>query len=269
MRNIALFLTLVIALAAGSGCATPYTLRMTAVREPYDSSSLSPKLKTKNYQKIMIMPPSGTKRGEFDSMIALCEKVFIRKGITPINGGITGRVVLRVPDESGKEKNEGAQDLSDVERAFIMAKESGCDAILQIGTFQVSGPVYTRFFIAERKTDTPFFTEVSEEEYQAWQQYKRTFASKWITFVGRLSDVETGEVLASINVASAPNWNMPADYEETLSNGSYLVKQSYTYDSHYFDGHKWVQLDGPWASKAHERAVQAILEKVAENIVGK
>ena len=268
MKLVTMYIALLASLIICSGCATEYTLQMKASIDPQDTSSLSPKLKTKKYSRIMIMPPSGTKRGEFDSVIALCEKVFLKQGITPINGAITGRVVMQIPGDAGKEKNENAQNLSDVERAFIMAKESNCDAILQIGKFEAGPPSPTRFFVAERRTRNPVFREVAEEFYQSWLERKYAFLSTIIVFEGRLTDVQTGEVLASIHVLSSPNWNLPADYEARLHNGMYIKKQNYAYDSRYFNGAVWVPVDGPWVQKAKDRAVEAILNKVAANITG-
>jgi hypothetical protein len=249
-----------------SGCATKFTLTMKAHRKPYDTSSLAPRLSEKNYSKIMIMPPSGTKRGEFDSMIALFEQVFIKRGITPINGAVTGRVVMQVPDTTGKEKNETAQNLSDVERAFIMAKETGCDAILQIGELSTSVATPTRFFIAGRKDRPAVFREVGEEEYQGWSQPKRAFRSKWITFIGRLSDVESGEVLASFNIISAPNWSLPSDYVMTLRNGIEVMSQNYPYSASHLTGKQWIYTDGIWVPNASKRARRDVLDKVADNI---
>lgn len=266
MKHAQTLSLMLIAAILCSGCATKYTLTMKAYKAPHDTSSLSPQLSKKSYSRIMVMPPSGTKRGEFDSMIALCEQVFIKKGITPINGAITGRVVLQVPSESGKEKNEAAQNLSDVERAFIMARETGCDAILQVGQFETSAPTPTRFFVAGRKAKPPVFKEVTEEEYQAWTAPKRSFASRWITFIGRLSDVESGEVLAAFNIISAPNWNLPGDYVMELNDGYIVLTYNYLYNSSDFDGTHWVHTDGAWVPKASARAVKSILDKVADNI---
>jgi hypothetical protein len=249
-----------------SGCATKYTLTMKAHREPFDTSALSPQLSKKSYSRIMVMPPSGTKRGEFDSMIALCEQVFIKKGITPINGAITGRVVLQVPSQSGKEKNESAKNLSDVERAFIMAKETGCDAILQIGQFETSAATPTRFFVAGRKAKPALFREVTEEDYQGRSGPKRAFTSRWITFIGRLSDVESGEVLGAFNIVSAPNWNLPGDYVLELKNGHEVLAHNYAYDSSHFNGAQWISTDGVWVPKAKARTVKSILDKGADNI---
>lgn len=249
-----------------SGCATTYTLDMKAHRPPRDSSSLSPRLRNKVYSKIMIMPPSGTQRGEFDSMIALCEKVFIKKGVTPINGAVTGRVVMQAPGTTGKDKNESAQNLSDVERAFVMARETGCDAILQIGKFETVEGIPTRFFIADRPSTTCQFREVEEEEYQAWQSIKHAFSSRLITFIGRLSDVESAEVLASFNIVSAANWNLPSDYSMKLYNGYQNIYESYPYYSLIFVNSSWEYKDGTWVIKATDRAIEDVLEKVADSI---
>src|SRR5690242_14928486 len=79
----------------GTACSpNTYTLHMAAMRPPVDESAVSPRLVASRYTKIMVIPPSGSARGEFDSTISIFEAEFLKLGITVISGAVTGRVVL-------------------------------------------------------------------------------------------------------------------------------------------------------------------------------
>ncbi len=272
-------------LSAGwfTGCAT-YTLRMKATVLPKDSSAVSPRLATSKIGKIMILPPSGTKRGEFDTQVSAFEKELIKQGLTPISGAITGRVVLEESTDKEK-KTEAAQNLSDMERALIMAKKSGADAILQIGQFDWLPLDETRYFIQDTNNA---YTEVDRGAYQAWAGIKQSFLSPWLKFVGRLAEVTSGEVVASFDVQSAPNWNLPADYEASYSGDG--VRQSENFD---YGGMVWQDAKishhkklpvrdlnlrrnlearglkfefGGWYTEAMNQTIQKVIAAVAKNI---
>jgi hypothetical protein len=268
-----------------TGCASFSSLRMPATLPPTDHSSISPKMKDRKLDKIMILPPSGTERGKFDTQIAGIEKIFIRKGITPINGAITGRIVMNVEGERGQKKEESAQGLSDAERAMILAKESGADALLQIGKFDWSSSAKeTRFFVHEANNvcneatkaqydnfgghkriegkkylvcpTVESFREVPQGEYDGFTGQKKAYQSTWLTFIGSLTDVQSGAVMASFDVQSAANWNLPADYVASFNDSDILVSENFVYES------------GPWLPQAAELASDRVLEKVADDIIG-
>lgn len=215
MRRICLRLLSVSLVCTASGCASMHNLTMQRVRPPIDQSAFSPSLKAKKFAKLMIIPPSGTARAVFEPRIVLFERALLKRGITVISGAITGRVVMENPDAVAK-KNEAAAELSDMERALIMAKKTGADAILQIGDFWWSkNTKYTRFFVTE-KTDRAPFREVDKEEYDGWKGAKKMFKSPEISFVSRLVDVENGEIIASFDVKMPANFLLPRDYEATF-----------------------------------------------------
>lgn len=254
-----------------TACPPPaYTLRMRSTLAPVDTSSVSPKLKGKQYDKIMIMPPSGTVRGEFDTTIALFEKEFIKKGLTPINGAITGRVVAEMEvGDKGNRKQEGASGLSDVERALIMAKETGADAVLQIGQFGWSqAPVATRYFILENPAAGGEYKEVTLEQYQGFTGQKKEFRSPWFTFIGRLTDVQSGQVMASFKVEAASNWNLSADYVAQYT-GDALVAENFVYARSWYDMSSggYNAEAGEWLKPASERTVEKVIAEVANNIL--
>ena len=184
------------------GCLAPTIV--TATRPPKDDTIVSPRLTPKG--RVMVIPPSGTVRGQYDSEIALFEREFLRGGITVISGAVTGRVVL---DPSGQQRVESAAQLSDAERALIMAKQTGADAILQIGQLTWSETsIPSRFFTCCRSGERGY-SEVSQPEYDNWTGKKAALAAHVLTFVGRLMDVQTGEVLASFKFTAAANFNLP------------------------------------------------------------
>jgi len=266
------FLPMIFALElfALTGCATNYTLHMRPYLPPRDTSSLSPKLKDKKYSRIMIMPPSGTARGEFDNQISIFEKEFIKDGITPINGAVTGRVVMELQGDQKEKKDESAQNLSDVERALIMAKQTGADALLQIGQLEWSKTQYfTRYFVVNPVSGTNELKEVSLAEYSASQTPpKKAYQSPWLTFIGRLTDVQSGEVMASFEVKDASNWNLPADYMATISSNGFLLSQNYVYETTWVDATGvWHTTSGDWVGASSERAVEEVIAEVAKSIL--
>jgi uncharacterized protein (DUF1919 family) len=139
-------------------------------RDMRDNSVSTKDLETAKYKKIMVIPPQGTVRGEFDSNVATFEREFLKKGVTVISAAVTGRVVL---ESAGKEEKGGqvAVNLSDAERALVMAKQTGADAILQIGLFKWNDSVATRFFI--RGNDTYEYKEVTKQDYRTADQVRK------------------------------------------------------------------------------------------------
>ncbi len=247
------------------GCTTHYQLKMSASLSPNDETVISPKLSEKKYSRIMVIPPSGTARGQYDKEIALFEREFLKSGITVISGAITGRVVLDA--EGGKIKSESAAQLSDAERALIMAKETGADAILQIGQFEWSEG-QTRYYIADPGNDS--HKEVNLAAFRASNGNKISFPSQYITFVGRLTDVQTGTILASFKIVGATNWNLPMDYtadivyEQAHPN---VLKENFEYVRAQLVNGEYVT-SRPWENEARERTVSSVIQQVAKRVIG-
>ena len=251
---------LLVVLASGllASCSTIYQLDMSPEREPVDETVEAPALRGKQYSKVMVLPPSGTKRGQFDPQVAQFEREFLRNRLTVISGAVTGRVVF---DDTEDENNrvEGASPLSDAERALVMAAETGADAILQIGRFEWStNPRSGRFFVIDPATESAW-REVSFEEFQNWGLTKLQFPADQLTFVGRLTDVESGEVIASFQIESSVNWNLASRYLASYSidgNSASLLSQNFDYAA------------GQWQTEAREDTIERVIRRVAERIVG-
>jgi hypothetical protein len=148
---------------------------------------------------------------EFDAVVPMFEAEFLRQGITVISGAITGRVVLS--EGVRGERKEGAAQLSDIERALVMAKETGAEAIVQIGTWAWSSDSQPfRYFVAEKSTRA--FREVSGDEWKEAPGSLRWYmSSPRLDFVGKLIDVESGEVVAVFQCHTCTNRAFGRQYE--------------------------------------------------------
>jgi hypothetical protein len=253
-----------------AGCTAKYTLNMSPEMPIKDETSVSPQLKEKKFTKIMVIPPSGTARGQFDREINFFEREFLKHNLTVISSAITGRVVLEVKGAEGEKKEEGAQGLSDAERALVMAKKTGADAILQIGAFGWAGRKTCRFFVANKAAPSgatgtgskpsTAMREVSLKEFETWPEVKYSFSEQWLEFVGRLIDVQTGQVMASFNYGNTPLWNLPMAYSAVLvdEGDGYLLRESQNYA---FD-------QGTSRKDAEDRTIERIVSAIAGKIVG-
>ncbi|MBL6986499.1 MAG: hypothetical protein ISR72_05555 [Methylobacter sp.] len=239
------------------GCTTVAPLNIRTELPILDRSVASPAVASRHFRKIMVLPPSGTERGQFDTAIATFEREFLRNGVTVISGAVTGRVVFA--SSGGEHKEEGATPLSDVERALIMAKDSGADAIMQVGGFAWDQESTSRWFVYERSSNN--YREATRQEHQDRQGgpgMKQAFASRSLKFIGRLIDVNNGEVMASFDIMAPASWSMPTDYT-----ASYMVTP---------EAAKLISVNyDPVSalSKAERRSVERVVERVAEILSGK
>jgi len=222
---------LLLTLFLSFGCA-PFTLTMTPEFPPVDKSVAAQDFAKTKYAKIMVIPPQGVVRGEFDPKVAILERELLKKGVTIISAAVTGRVVL---ESVSKEEKGGryAVDLSDVERALVMAKQTGADAILQIGLFKLDDNVNTRFFV--RSENEKNYQEVRKQVFlSAENERKIPYKSSLYRFVGRLIDVQSGEVRITFDVENACNWNMPGQYVATIreKKGLHIIdSENYSYSN--------------------------------------
>jgi hypothetical protein len=252
MRSVALAFALALCGASGGGCAI-YTLDMAPARAPEDKTSVAPDLASRGYTKIMALPPSGTNRGELDAVISIFERELLKQNITVISSAVTGRVVM---DSGGTaKKDEAAQGLSDAERALVMAKGTGADAILQIGALQWEQAVGRWFVLRGKK-----YEEVTQEEHSACRGARTSFPGLELVFVGRLIDVESGQVMASFGIRDNVTWTLPSAYRAELSmkEGKLVVKRE-----------DWAISAPDWIPAAKQRVLERTISLVAARITGK
>lgn len=263
LRNI-LCLGPILAAAATAGCGYSYSFKMDPELPIRDETSVAPQLKEKKYTKIIVIPPSGTARGQFDREINFFEREFLNHNLTVISSAVTGRVVLELKGSEGEKKEEGAQGLSDAERALVMAKKTGADAILQIGTFAWTGRRNCRYFIgagASAGSGTPSeLREVSLKEYESHSGARMPLSGQWLEFVGRLIDVQSGEVMASFKYGNSPLWNLPSSYSAVVKDeggGPVVVSESFSL------------LGGTSLREAEDKTVERVVGAIARRISGK
>jgi hypothetical protein len=241
-----------------AACTSTYPITMEAERPPNNESVVMPQAHLDHYKRIMVIPPSGTVRGEFDAVVALFERELLKKGITVTSGAITGRVVY---EEEGGDKNarriEGGAQLSDAERALVMAKKTNSDAILQIGEWKWGKEDEpSRWFIVDPAHAEERFTEVSREEFERAQGPRYAYGALPLSFIGRLIDVESGQVMAAYKLHTFVNFNLPGRYTATvyLKKGFYRVgKESFVYSG------------GSWIPAAKDRSAASVIAQVAES----
>lgn len=246
-----------------SGCTSTIHLKMDASRPPIDNSVISPKLAEKEFSKIMVIPPSGTTRGQFELQMVIFEREFLRQGMSVISPAITGRVVLDSPDTMNG-KTEMASGLSDMERALIMAKNTGAEFILQVGSLKLNKAEYNRFF--NLPLGSTEYVEVSASEHgKTW--YNRKYSSISIEFVGKIVDVENGEILGTLDVKLPSNYALPMDYIVTYRKADpiffFRPVGSVVRMSSNFDYTNYVY---SWTEKNTTRSYTDLIEYVSKKI---
>lgn len=259
MRNPRYALAFALAVPLGACAPSEYTLHMTAARPPIDESAVSPRLVANRYTKIMVIPPSGSARGQFDSTISIFEAEFLKLGITVISGAVTGRVVLSNEVGTDEKRVEGAAQLSDAERALIMAKRTGAHAVLQVGQFEWSerDEAPARFFVADPATLQ--YREVDEGTFQTVEpKFRWMLTSQRLLFIGKLIDVESGEVIASFKITAGANGCVRTDYvaEHRISDHPEFASSNYVYP---------VEVS---SAATKDKCTQEVVQAVARHIGG-
>jgi len=242
MRNEIFIFT---ALALVTACSSTPVLKMEAYKAPIDDTVTAPTFKIGAFKKIMVIPPPGTPKGKFDSVINTFEREFLRSGIVVISGAITARVA--------------GESLGDAEKALLLAKKSGADAILQIGEWGWSKEASARrFFLFDDSGRDKVYKEVNAPQYQAANGLKYAFPSSELRFVGRLIHAESGEVLASFEVKSSANYNLPSEYvaQVEVENDKPVLKQeNFTY------------MNTAWYGDAVKATETSIVKSVCDRLI--
>jgi hypothetical protein len=196
MRSFRHFLGLLTVVMV-SGCASTTTLQVTQKAPLVDQSVPTPQKPA--YAIVMVLPPKGSERGQV-SELAQLEKELLKRGVRVISSGVTGRVVI---DNAEGKKNEGAAQLTDLERALILARNSGAEALLQVVTMEwEKQPNNYRHYLLE--SDGQTFAEVSKQDYEsssAERQWMITGQS--LHFEAKVIDVESAEIVAAIDISQS------------------------------------------------------------------
>jgi hypothetical protein len=180
--------TCFIAATVAVGCMHRATLRINS-REPLDRTALGGPPQ-RSIRSLMILPPAGSERGRATALAEI-EPFLLAANFQVISSGVTARVVQ---DQSGN-RVEPAANLSDLERALILAKDSGADVlfqVLEIGwvkgrrVFVREGHMFREVHSGEPKDTSPGTAHVQDAEFR---------------IRGRIIDVESAAILAFVDVA--------------------------------------------------------------------
>jgi hypothetical protein len=196
MRSFANLIGLV-TVALVSGCASTTTLQVTQQVPLLDQSVPTPQKPA--YSIVMVLPPKGSERGEV-SELANLEKALLKQGVRVISSGVTGRVVI---DNAEGQKNEGAAQLTDLERALILARKSGAEALLQVADMKwAKEPNKFRYYLLQQDGKT--FAEVSKADFDgAGSEKQWMITGPSLHFEAKLIDVESGEIVAAVDISQS------------------------------------------------------------------
>jgi hypothetical protein len=174
-----------ILLAIAIGCSTASITLIPAA--PTDLTV--PRQTEKRFSTMMVLPPRGSERGQV-SELADIERVLLGSGVRVISSGVTGRVVL---DQAGN-RVETAANLSDLERALVLARNSNAEALLQV--IEIGWTDSHRAFV--RAGDR--FGEVASGTNVDPSSLVRVREAVF-RFQARVINVENGEIVMSIDVS--------------------------------------------------------------------
>jgi hypothetical protein len=232
---------------AFAGCAYPMKAEVTVrAGSARDSSASSPNGAGKQVRALMIVPPSGSSRGDFEPFLYEFERAFLNKGLRIVSSAITGRVV-----QEGKSEN--AAQLSDLERALILAKETGADAVLQVGILELRG-TQSRYFCGNAGE---VVTDCTAAEFRN-SDFGRDIEAGVVVFQGRLIDVKSGFVLAALDISASVADHLEAVMQSPENQAGRLKSSCSPCKS-----------DGWWCRKcvdAKARAIEAIVEGLVRRV---
>jgi hypothetical protein len=176
-----------VALSLGIGCGTA---SLTLTPTPAVDQTV-PKRTDRQFTSVMVLPPSGTERGE-DPEMATVERVLLSAGIKVISSAVTGRIVQ---DVSGNRVETGA-NLPYLERALVMARGSNADAVLQV--IRVGWTDGQRWFVRSASGDQ--LQEIGPGVMLDASNSVRV-REAFYQFQARVISVDKGEIVMSIEAS--------------------------------------------------------------------
>jgi hypothetical protein len=195
---------------------------------PADRSALASSFSRKAVQTIIIIPSSGIAHGEYERAVAFLERELLSRNVRLVSSAVSGRIVSETTG-TGESKTESGTPLSDTERLLVLAKKTGADAILQIGSLKWDSTI-CGLFVLNKDSDQPSFRPATPAEFEAFPGPKIPISCPLLVFSGRLMDVETGEILASFSHAVPASCELPSDYQATYrikSHHPLLIAENY------------------------------------------
>lgn len=226
---------LILCLACLSGCTSVSVLKMDAERPPSDESVVALSVARVSFEKVRVVTPEGMTKPEADALTALVEKELLRHQI---------RIVTAEAKPAAAAPGQ--------------AEAPAAEAILQITEWSwTTDPIEKRFFALDKVDGEDTYRELTRAEYDAANDFKIAFVSTELTFVGRFINAATGESMATLEVRSAANWNLPQRYIATVENKGakpHIVQENYQYSGK------------GWLDEAKRNTEEAVVRSVCDRI---
>jgi len=189
-------------------CAASPKLTMSPQKEIVDHGAHMD-LAAKNYQAGMVVPPLEEKVATLQELTDKWDTALIESGT---------RAISSAPAMGFREAVRAAGAASDpqaMSHAIAAVKQSGADFVFVIDRFDWSADERpTRFFVGDGETD---FKEVDMAGYQSWEGAKYAFSSPVFELEGKVVDVASSEVVATLDVDLPANWCLTASYTATMA----------------------------------------------------
>jgi hypothetical protein len=223
----------------GVGCASTYDLAASAHRDPVaDVSRGSATLP--GFSRVVVVPPPGMSAGQGAELITRFEQGLLGKGLSPVSSA-----EARAAAASG-----------DVDEAVEVLRHHGVEVVVRIARWSWTDAAEpSRFFIVpEGEGD---FREVSQKDYKLSQGLKHELQSPRLDCQGAVIELESRDIIASFEVDTAANWNLPKDYAATFEIEDEQLSR--TNESYEYD-------DPWWVTDAKEAAEDDVIAWVASQL---
>jgi hypothetical protein len=240
-------------------------IRFEPERSLLDESVLAEKMGTRNYNRIMVVPPSGTAGASFDRGLSYAERALMRLGIELISPAVGGRAIASGADVPGGAN--ASATLSDLERVLVLADRSKAQAVLQIGDLEYQMP--TAFNIDHESSEglgaryvvfdqaTTAVREVGPDQYdRAEADFRWRFVAPVFVFTAKLIDVSDGTILASYQFRSELAKSLHRPYRAVLVIPSREIRTT-----------SWDWFEKEWADDARAAVISQIFEEIGKTLV--
>lgn len=181
---------LVVVALALSGCTVSKKVLLRTSAQPVDSTVAHPKAGAK--KRVMVLSNRIKREGAHDEAIIWLQRELMARGIELISSGVTGRVI----DGASPSRIETASQLPDLERALVMAKRSGAEALLNVSEI---GWTTARRDLCITGVDP--LEAVPVKINDACPVSRGWIPSEVFVFSAQMIDPETGLVTHSFNVS--------------------------------------------------------------------
>lgn len=247
------------------GCTTTYELAMYPAKPVVVDESAVPAAIAR-YKRIMVVPPVSRGRSDIEAELATIERELMRNGVVLISAHSAPDDPPRVP--------------GDIDRVMRAAQSANADAILEISHFgtvkAVERSLGARFFVPEGagvihdlgddmqrlvllKSGNKLIVETDEATYgkidDDMRKLSRIFEDDVVEFTGRLVEVQSREVVASLHYY-APGVRCGRPYYEIMNNRGKTTGVAYD----------WATEDARRMRRVLAR--KAIITAVAERLSG-